>query len=35
MEKSNKRIDTYFSKPRFACFEKMVIHDVRQEKENI
>jgi hypothetical protein len=21
-------MDTYFSKPRFACFEKMVIHDV-------
>jgi len=25
-------MDTYFSKPRFACFEKMVIHDVGCKK---
>ena len=25
-------MDTYFSRPRFACFEKMVIHDVRIKK---
>jgi hypothetical protein len=31
-------MDTYFPKPRFACFEKMVIHDVEdydKEKSNM